>query len=89
MGPWPGCHDLIAFAQHHNLKIGTIADLIAYRLKNDRIIQRGLETTLDSIHGGVYRMIVYVNRMAYAEHVALIKGDLEARRAGSGSRCMR
>ncbi len=71
-------HDLVAFAQHHNLKIGTIADLIAYRLKNDRIIQRALETTLDSIHGGGYRMIVYVNRMAYAEHVALIKGDLDA-----------
>ena len=70
--------DLIAFAQHHNLKIGTIADLIAYRLRNDRIVERAQETTLDSIHGGAYRMIIYVNRVAYAEHVALIKGDLEA-----------
>ena len=67
--------DLIPFAQRHGLKIGTIADLIAYRLRHDRIIERLLDTTLDSLYGGRFRMIVYVNRAAYAEHIALVKGD--------------
>ncbi len=70
--------DLVAFAQYHGLKIGTIADLIAYRLQHDRIIERTLETKLNSCHGGEFRMVVYVNKVAYAEHIALIKGDIEA-----------
>ncbi len=69
--------DLIKFAQFHGLKIGTIADLIAYRLKNDRIVERIAETTLESIHGGEFKMVIYVNRVAYAEHIALVKGDLK------------
>ncbi len=68
--------DLVRFAQYHHLKIGTIADLIAYRLRHDRIVQRILETSLTSIHGGTFRMSVYINRIAYAEHIALVKGDL-------------
>ncbi|MCB2101157.1 MAG: 3,4-dihydroxy-2-butanone-4-phosphate synthase [Rhodobacterales bacterium] len=68
--------DLISFAQFHGLKIGTIADLIAYRLKHDRIIERTLETHMDSVWGGEFRMMVYVNRTAYAEHIALVKGDV-------------
>ena len=68
--------DLVRFAQYHGLKIATITDLIAYRLRHDRIVERMLETTLDSIHGGAFRMLVYVNRCAYAEHIALVKGDL-------------
>ncbi len=68
--------DLVPFARRHGLKIGTIADLIAYRLRYDRIVERMLETTLDSVHGGRFRMVVYLNRTAYAEHVALVKGDL-------------
>ncbi len=69
--------DLIKFAQFHGLKIGTIADLIAYRLKNDRIVERMAETTLESVHGGEFKMVVYVNRVSYAEHIALVKGDLK------------
>jgi 3,4-dihydroxy 2-butanone 4-phosphate synthase/GTP cyclohydrolase II len=68
--------DLIRFAQFHALKIGTIADLIAYRRRYDRIVERELETTLMSRFGGEFRMYVYVNRIAHAEHVALVKGDL-------------
>ena len=68
--------DLIKFAQFHGLKIGTIADLIAYRLKNDRIVERKVESTLDSVHGGTFKMIVYTNLVAYAEHIALVKGDI-------------
>ena len=68
--------DLVAFAQHHGLKIGTIADLIAYRRRTDRTVERRVETTLDSRFGGAWRMIVYVNTASYAEHVALVKGDV-------------
>ena len=70
--------ELIKFAQVHGLKISTIADLIAYRLKHDRIVERTLESSLDSIHGGTFKMFVFVNRSAYAEHIALVKGDLAA-----------
>ena len=68
--------DLIAFAQRHALKIGTIADLIAYRRRHDRIVERALEADFESRWGGSFRMHVYVNRVAYAEHIALVKGDV-------------
>ncbi len=68
--------DLIAFAQLHGLKIGTIADLIAYRRRHDRIVARMLEADFESRHGGRFKMNVYVNRIAYAEHIALVKGDI-------------
>ncbi len=68
--------DLIPFAKHHELKIATIADLIAYRLKHDSIIKRTLDTTLDTEFGGRFDMHVYVNELAYAEHIALVKGDI-------------
>ena len=68
--------DLIAFAQRHGLKIGTIADLIAYRRRHDRIVERAMENDFESRWGGKFRMHVYVNRVAYAEHIALVKGDV-------------
>jgi 3,4-dihydroxy 2-butanone 4-phosphate synthase / GTP cyclohydrolase II len=68
--------DLVAFAQFHGLKIATIADLIAYRRRHDRIVERKIETDFDSDYGGAFRMIVYVNKVAYAEHIALVKGDV-------------
>lgn len=68
--------DLVSFAQFHNLKIGTIADLIAYRLKHDSLIKRTLETTFQSEYGGEFKMVLYTNKIAYAEHIALIKGDI-------------
>ncbi len=68
--------DLIRFAQFHGLKIGTIADLIAYRRRHDRIVERRIETDFQSRYGGGFRMHVYVNRVAYAEHIALVKGDV-------------
>ncbi len=47
--------DLIAFAQLHGLKIGTIADLIAYRRRHDRIVERKLETEFESGYGGEFQ----------------------------------
>ncbi len=68
--------DLVKFAQFHNLKIATIADLIAYRRRHDRVVERLTETVFESRFGGSWRTHVYVNRAAYAEHLALVKGDL-------------
>ncbi len=68
--------DLVRFAQFHGLKVGTIADLISYRRRRERQVERLLETTLDSLHGGEFRLIVYKNTVSYAEHVALVKGDI-------------
>ncbi|WP_158047281.1 3,4-dihydroxy-2-butanone-4-phosphate synthase [Skermanella pratensis] len=70
--------DLVKFAQFHGLKIGTIADLIAHRRRTETIIDRTLETVLDSRYGGRFRMMVYVNKVQYAEHIALVKGDITA-----------
>lgn len=68
--------DLVKFAEHHDMKIGAIADLIAYRLKNDRLVERTLETSFNSQFGGAFQMAIYVNKVAYAEHIVLIKGDI-------------
>jgi len=67
--------DLVAFAQKHNLKIGTIADLIAYRLKNDRIVKQSIEAPLKTISGHEFRTIVYRNMATNVEQLALVKGD--------------
>jgi 3,4-dihydroxy 2-butanone 4-phosphate synthase/GTP cyclohydrolase II len=68
--------DLIAFAQRHGLKITTIADLIEYRRRTEKIVTRTAESALDSQYGGKFRVCVYTNRIAYAEHLALVMGDL-------------
>lgn len=68
--------DLVQFAQFHNLKIATIADLIAYRRRTESVVERAVETSLRSKFGGDWRMIVYTNKVTYAEHVVLVKGDI-------------
>ncbi|WP_299377271.1 3,4-dihydroxy-2-butanone-4-phosphate synthase [uncultured Kiloniella sp.] len=68
--------DLIEFAQTHKLKIATIADLIAYRRKNDHLIEKTLEDKLHSKIAGEFNLAVYVNNTTYAEHIALWKGDI-------------
>ena len=68
-------NDLISFAQRHGLKIGTISDLIAYRRRYDSIVKRLSETTFESIYGGDFRCVIYVNKVTMAQHIALVKGD--------------
>ena len=68
--------ELVAFAQLHGVKVATIADLIAYRRRHDKIVKREIETEFESAWGGQWRMIIYVNTAAYAEHIALVKGDV-------------
>jgi 3,4-dihydroxy 2-butanone 4-phosphate synthase/GTP cyclohydrolase II len=69
--------DLVAFAQLHGLKIGTIADLIAYRRRTERQVERVLETTLESAYGGRFRMVIYRNRLDQTEHAVLTKGKID------------
>ncbi len=68
--------DLVEYAERLDLKIATIADLIKYRRKHDRIIEKKNETKLNTIYGGEFDMRVYANNVEYAEHVALVKGDI-------------
>jgi 3,4-dihydroxy 2-butanone 4-phosphate synthase/GTP cyclohydrolase II len=70
--------DLVPFAQRHNLKIGTIEDLIGYRLKHDRIVRRVARSSLDSAYGGRFDLHVYETTVEHVEHLALVKGDLQA-----------
>ena len=68
--------DLVPFAQRHGLKIGTIEDLIAYRLKNDRVVDRTAKTRVASGDGGDLDLFTYVTTVDPVEHLALVKGDL-------------
>jgi len=69
--------DLIAFAQHHGLKVAAIADLIAYRRKHDSIVRCVAESEVTSAHGGTFGMRVYRTTLEPTEeHIALVKGDI-------------
>jgi 3,4-dihydroxy 2-butanone 4-phosphate synthase/GTP cyclohydrolase II len=68
--------DLVKFAQTHGLKIATIADLIAYRRRNERLVEQIANCTIDSRYGGEFKVYVYRNKINGAEHLALVKGDI-------------
>jgi len=69
--------DLKKFAKKHNLKICTIADLIAYRIQKDTLVHRAAETRLPTTYGGEFTAIVYTNDVDEYEHLALVKGDID------------
>jgi 3,4-dihydroxy 2-butanone 4-phosphate synthase/GTP cyclohydrolase II len=66
--------DLMAFAQNHQLKIGTIADLIQYRNQNESLVQRAAERTINTPYGEM-RLIAYADKIANETHLALVKGE--------------
>ena len=68
--------ELVEFAKKHNLKIAQIADLIRYRRKHEKVVQRKATTKIKSVNGGEFAMHLYVNNVTYAEHIALVKGDI-------------
>ncbi|EAQ07124.1 Bifunctional GTP cyclohydrolaseII/3,4-dihydroxy-2butanone-4-phosphate synthase [Yoonia vestfoldensis SKA53] len=68
--------DLVAFAQLHGLKIGTISDLIAYRRRHDNLVVLRDSQTITSEFGGDWEMRIFVDETQGAEHIALIKGDI-------------
>ena len=68
--------DLVAFAQHHGLKLGTIADLIGHRRRTEKLVRRVQEGEVEQAIGGTWRAIVYESTAAPGEHLALVKGDV-------------
>jgi len=71
--------DLEVFAQEHNLKIVTIADLIDYRMQNESLIRRVAQATIPSCYGGDFKIIVYENDVDEMQHIALVKGEISAK----------
>ncbi len=69
--------DLIAFARRHQLKIGTIRDLIAYRMRNDHLVEQVSESRLVSDYGGDWRAMTYRSKISGATHVVLQKGHVD------------
>ena len=68
--------DLVTFAQKHELKIGTISDLIAYRLRYDNLVSETDNRDVTSAFGGEWNLRIFTDKTNETEHVALIKGDI-------------
>ncbi len=71
--------DLETFAAEHNLKLGTIADLIRYRLQRDHSIERVCESMVNTAHGE-FRLVVYEDSVDNTVHMALVKGEISPQR---------
>lgn len=69
--------DLVTFAQYHNLKIGTIRDLIAYRRRHDHLVEKRAEARFVSEWGGDWTAVTYWNKATGSEQVALVKGKVD------------
>jgi 3,4-dihydroxy 2-butanone 4-phosphate synthase / GTP cyclohydrolase II len=69
--------DLMEFAQLHNMKIGTIRDLIAYRLEKDRLVEQTAEAQFQSRWGGTWTAKTFLNKAAGTEQIALVKGRID------------
>ncbi len=69
--------ELVSFAQFHNLKIGTIADLIEWRRKHDRYLERRVEAPLESAYGAGFKTVIYRNALDNSEHIAIVHGKIE------------
>ena len=68
--------DLVAYAQRHNLKLGTIADLIAYRRTTERLVKPVEQGLVRAPNGYNWRMIAYQSQVDQVEHLAMVKGDV-------------
>jgi 3,4-dihydroxy 2-butanone 4-phosphate synthase / GTP cyclohydrolase II len=68
--------DLTEFCQKHGLKMLTVAELIRYRMENERYVSRIGEAMLPTRHGE-FRMIAFESQLDGESHVALVKGDVE------------
>jgi len=68
--------DLEVFAEEHDLKIATVADIIAYRMKNESFVHKAAQTTLPTPFGE-FKALVFANDIDDYEHLALVKGDID------------
>ena len=70
--------DLVAFAQLHSIKIGTISDLIAYRRRHDNLVAVTREEIVQSEFGGEWKLRIFSDTAHGDEHITLTKGDLSS-----------
>ncbi|MBI3437916.1 MAG: 3,4-dihydroxy-2-butanone-4-phosphate synthase [Proteobacteria bacterium] len=70
--------ELVAFAQFHNLKIGAIDELIAYRRVHERLVEKIAEASFGVRSGRDFRLVVFRNKLDGVEHAALVKGEIKA-----------
>ncbi|RKY01600.1 MAG: bifunctional 3,4-dihydroxy-2-butanone-4-phosphate synthase/GTP cyclohydrolase II [Spirochaetes bacterium] len=68
--------DLLEFSEKHGIKIVTIADIIAYRLKHESLVRRAAETYIPTKYGGDFKVILYENDVDPYIHLALVKGEI-------------
>ncbi len=68
--------DLEKFAEEHDLKIVTVADLISYRMRNESFVHEAAETVLPTPYGE-FRALAFVNDIDDYEHLALVKGNID------------
>jgi len=67
---------LVDFCRQHNMKMLTVAEVIRYRMQNERYIVRQGEATVPT-RFGEFRLIAYASEIDHQSHVAIVKGDLE------------
>ncbi|HSM37156.1 MAG TPA: bifunctional 3,4-dihydroxy-2-butanone-4-phosphate synthase/GTP cyclohydrolase II [Longimicrobiales bacterium] len=70
--------ELEEFAAQHGIPFVTVAQIVAHRLRTERLVQRVAEARLPTPHGD-FRVIAYENQIDHGEHVALVKGDIEGK----------
>jgi len=68
--------DLEVFAEKHGLKICTVADLIKYKTKTEKLVRRVTEARIPTRYGGEFRIIGYENDLDKKTHLALVKGEI-------------
>jgi 3,4-dihydroxy 2-butanone 4-phosphate synthase/GTP cyclohydrolase II len=68
--------DLDKFAKKHDLKIATVADIIAYRIRNESFVRKEAETILPTPYGE-FRALGFRNEIDKSEHLALVKGEID------------
>jgi 3,4-dihydroxy 2-butanone 4-phosphate synthase/GTP cyclohydrolase II len=68
--------DLVEFGRVHDLKIVTIADLIQYRLRKEKLVRRAGAATMPTVAGD-FRAVVYENSIDHVDHIALVKGEIQ------------
>ena len=69
--------DLEEFAEKHGLKIVSVADLIKYKMRNEKFVRRVVETRLPTRYGGDFKLVAYENDVDTKTHLAFVKGDID------------
>jgi 3,4-dihydroxy 2-butanone 4-phosphate synthase/GTP cyclohydrolase II len=69
-------HDLDRFAKKHGLNIATVADIIAYRMRNESFVHKEAETVLPT-RFGEFKAVAFTNKVDNSEHLALVKGEID------------